>query len=353
MIFARKLNTIQKLPRINFKETTAFAYAKNYIEQETKESLSLNPSFLGLTGLKRFLHLRLFCIIKTASSISMSSKVTNMQTSASVELFIIGNEILIGDIPDTNTNWLCAQIYQLGGTVNRATMLRDIDEVIASEIRAALSRGVEVIITSGGLGPTSDDLTLQAVARAAGAATSLHKEALQMIKKQYDAMAEKGIFAQGGLNPAREKMAWLPEGASPLSNPVGTAPGVLFHVGKATIICLPGVPSELKSIFSTSLQPFIQETFRGGFSVSHTISALCNDESVMEPILSPVSVKHPKIYIKSLATTIGESPEIDITLTAAGNEKETLSALLSAAVQDLQNGLDSLGISYKKKWLTT
>ena len=272
-----------------------------------------------------------------------------MPTSASVELFIIGNEILIGDIPDTNTNWLCAQIYQLGGTVNRATILRDIDEIIATEIRAALVRGADVIITSGGLGPTADDLTLQAVARAAGVTVRLHEEARRMIKEQYDAMAEKGIFAQGGLNPAREKMAWLPEGSDPLLNPVGTAPGVLLRVGKTAIICLPGVPSELKSIFSTSLQSFIRETFHGGFSVSHTISVLCNDESVMEPILSPVSARHPKIYIKSLATTIGESPEIDITLTAAGNGEKALNALLSAAVEDLQNGLDSLGISYKKK----
>ncbi len=272
-----------------------------------------------------------------------------MSIPVSVELFIIGNEILNGDILDTNTNWLCNEINRMGGVVTRVTLLRDISDVVAAEIRAALSRGIDVIITSGGLGPTADDLTLAATAQGAGLETRLHEQALQMVKDQYDAMAARGILAQGGLNPAREKMAWLPYGASPLRNQVGTAPGVLLRTTHTTIICLPGVPSELKGIFSSSLQPFLQETFHGGISVTHTLSVLCNDESVMEPVLSPVSARHPEIYIKSLATTLGESPEIDITLTAVGSDRDTLKALLLAALQDLQSGMDSLGIKYRNK----
>lgn len=272
-----------------------------------------------------------------------------MSTPVNVEIFIIGNEILIGDILDTNTNWLCAQINHLGGAVDRVTILRDRNDVIASEIHSALGRGVDVIITSGGLGPTADDLTLAAMAQGAGLKTRLHEQALQMVKEQYDTMAAQGILAQGGLNPAREKMAWLPEGASPLKNPVGTAPGVLLHTGKTTIISLPGVPSELKGIFSTSLQPFLRETFYGGTSATHMITVSCNDESVMEPVLSSVTTRHPEIYIKSLATTLGESPEIDITLTAVGSDNEALKTLLLAALQDLQSGLNRLGISHRSK----
>lgn len=272
-----------------------------------------------------------------------------MSTPVTVELFVIGNEILIGDIQDTNTSWLCNQIHSLGGRVERVTVLRDAEDVIASEIGAALVRGADIIITSGGLGPTADDLTLAAVAKGAGCQVRLHEQARHMVKERYDELAARGIIAQGGLNPPREKMAWLPEGASPLPNAVGTAPGVLFRTGKSTIISMPGVPSELKSIFSVSLREFLQETFSGGQSVAHTISVACNDESILEPVLSKVTTEHPHIYIKSLATTLGESPRLDITLTAVGNDEEALNAMLQKALHSLTSGLTGIGIEYVDK----
>lgn len=272
-----------------------------------------------------------------------------MSSPVRVELFIIGNEILIGDIQDTNTHWLCKQINSLGGQVVRATTLRDTEETIATELQSALARDTQVIITSGGLGPTADDLTLAAVARGAGVETELHEQARQMVKERYDELAAQGVLSQGGLNPPREKMAWLPKGATPLYNSDGTAPGVMLRTTKATIISLPGVPSELKAIFSSSLQPFLNETFSGGISVTQTIAVECNDESLMEPVLSRVTSEHPHIYIKSLATTIGISREIDITLTAVGSEQSSLDCLLHTALCDLQNGLTSLGFAHRKK----
>ena len=264
------------------------------------------------------------------------------------EIFIIGNEILIGDIQDTNTHWLCKEINGLGGRVARVTVLRDVGEVIAAEVQAALARGAEVIITSGGLGPTADDLTLAAVAQGTGVELRLHEQALRMVRERYDELTAQGVLAQGGLNPAREKMAWLPPGAEPLHNPVGTAPGVLFRTGGSAIVSLPGVPSELKGIFGSSLQPFLHETFRGGTAVSRTITVACNDESLMEPVLSRVVVDHPSIYIKSLARTLGEAREIDITLTTVGSDRSVLDPLVAAAVRDLQEGLDALGIGHRE-----
>ena len=272
-----------------------------------------------------------------------------MSVPVSVELFIIGNEILTGDVQDTNTHWLCRQIHSLGGRIIRVTMLQDIGKIIAAEIHAALLRGASIIITSGGLGPTADDLTLAAIAKGTGLELQLHEQARKMVKDRYDELAAQGVLAQGGLNPPREKMAWLPVGSSPLHNPIGTAPGVLLKAGMTSIISLPGVPSELKGIFSTSLQQFLRKSFNGGLSVVHTITAACNDESVMEPVLSRVTSDHPDIYIKSLATTLGESPEIDITLTAVGNEEKLLNTMLRAALHDLQHGLTELGIEHANK----
>lgn len=177
----------------------------------------------------------------------------------------------------------------------------------------------------------------------------LHELALRMIRERYDELTAQGALTLGGLNPAREKMAWLPEGAVPVHNPVGTAPGVLFRTGQTHIISLPGVPSELKGIFSSSLQPFLLDTFRGGSSVLCTITVACNDESIMEPVLSRVVNHHPNIYIKSLARTLGESREIDIHLTSVGDDLPTLNSLLEAALDELQQGLDDLGISHREK----
>ncbi len=266
-----------------------------------------------------------------------------------VEIFIVGNEILIGDIQDTNTNWLCREISGLGGYVSRATVLRDDLDVIAAEISLALKRGPQVIFTSGGLGPTADDLTLAAVAKGAGVGVKLDENALKMVKDSYDEFFARGILDQGGLNPARGKMAWLPEGATALHNPVGTAPGVLLRVGRTCIISLPGVPSELKGIYNSSLEPFLTETFSGGISVMRAITVRCNDESILEPVLSRVVPSHPRVYIKSLARTLGETPELDISLTVAGSDRSSMETILGEALRDLREGLASIGIAYWDK----
>jgi molybdenum cofactor synthesis domain-containing protein len=261
-----------------------------------------------------------------------------------VEILVVGNEILIGDIQDTNTNWICKLINGRGGYVARATMLRDIPEEISAATRAAIGRGADILITSGGLGPTADDLTVAAVSEGAGLELRLDEKARQMVKESYDDFFARGIMAQGGLNPAREKMAWLPVGAEPLHNPVGTAPGVLVRVGKTAIICLPGVPSEFKGIITTSLEPFLRETLGDGGSLTKAMTVRCNDESILEPVLSRVVPSHPRVYIKSLARTLGETPELDITLTVTGGEADERVQLVDAAYQELRQGLNGIGI---------
>lgn len=232
---------------------------------------------------------------------------------------------------DINTHWLCKEITSLGGHVRRGSLLRDEPEALAAEVRAALDRGTDVVFTTGGLGPTADDLTLAAVARGAGGSTALttgvavrlHEKARQMVSDRYDELAAQGILAEGGLNPAREKMAYLPEGATPLHNPVGTAPGVLLKAGQTTIICLPGVPAELKGIFATSLQPFLRQTFGAGVFVERVVAAECNDESLLAPVVNRVAADHPDVYVKSWARPFGETVWLKITLSASGSDRSS------------------------------
>ncbi|WP_354625322.1 competence/damage-inducible protein A [Psychromonas sp. MME2] len=269
-----------------------------------------------------------------------------MNKTADVEILIVGNEILSGDIVDSNTNWLCKFIHQRGGAVSRVTVVPDVIEVIADAVRAAVSRQVDILFTSGGLGPTSDDLTLQAVAKGSDRDLVLHSEALELVRKQYDHFFEAGIMSQGGLNPAREKMAYLPVGSEPIINPIGTAPAVFLPLQQTTIISVPGVPSELQAIIEQSLQPFLDSVFVGGAAISKRVTVSCNDESLLESVLLPVVKNYPEIYTKSLATTIGEKPEMDIIMSISGIGEKTF--ILEKAFQELCDGLTRLGFAIKK-----
>jgi len=272
-----------------------------------------------------------------------------MRKAANVEIIIVGNEILTGDIADTNTNWLCRLVHGRGGTVTRVTVVPDVLGVVAEAIRETVSRKVDILFTSGGLGPTSDDLTLQAVAAGTDREVALHLEALEMVRQQYDHFYEQGIMAQGGLNPARQKMACLPLGGQPLFNPVGTAPGVYLQVEQTVIISVPGVPSELKGIIEQSLQQFLDQVFGEGEALSRCVAVLCNDESLLEPVLIRIVEKYPEIYTKSLATTIGENPEMNIIMTVSGIGEKKI--LLEKAFQELCDGVVTLGFSITKKYL--
>jgi len=270
-----------------------------------------------------------------------------MRKAAEVEIIIVGNEILTGDILDTNTNWICHLVHSRGGIVTRVTVIPDILNVVAKTVREAVARKSDILFTSGGLGPTSDDLTLEAVALGTDRKVALHDEALEQVRQQYDRFFKQGIMSQGGLNPARQKMACLPQGGEPLLNPVGTAPGVILQVDQTTIISVPGVPSELKGIIEQSLQGFLDQTFGEGEAMSRCVSVTCNDESLLEPVLIDIVERYPDIYTKSLATTIGESPEMDIIMTMSGiGEKHDL---IEKAFQQLCDGIVKLGFSITKK----
>ena len=270
-----------------------------------------------------------------------------MRKAAEVEIIIVGNEILTGDILDSNTNWLCQLVHGRGGIVTRVTVIPDILNIVAEAVREAVARESDIIFTSGGLGPTSDDLTLEAVAKGTDREIALHPEALEQVRKQYDRFFEQGIMSQGGLNPARQKMACLPKGAAPLHNPVGTAPGVFLQLDQTTIISVPGVPSELTSIIEQSLQDFLDQTFCEGEAISKCVGVTCNDESLLEPILVDIVKRYPDIYTKSLATTIGENPEMDIIMTISGiGEKQIM---IGQAFQELCDGIIELGFSINIK----
>lgn len=215
------------------------------------------------------------------------------------DILSIGYELLDGRVLNTNARWLAEQISGLGGKVCRIMVVGDDVGEISSVIRDSIRRGIEWIITTGGLGPTYDDVTLQGVAKAVGRELVLNRRALEMLKRKYVEFFEKGLVDSPELTPHRIKMAMLPKGAKPLENEVGTAPGVLLKCAKTRIVCLPGVPAELEDIFTKRVRPILEKNIKKICVSDRWLIIRGIPESTLAPKIEEVKSRFPNVYIKS------------------------------------------------------
>ena len=266
-------------------------------------------------------------------------------TRKTAEVFAIGNELLLGIVQDTNTHWLCRRITGLGGKVRRAFLLPDEPEVVAEELKRSLQRKPDLVVTTGGLGPTQDDKTLEAVARALDLPLEEHPQALAIVERRYRELFEQGRVDSPALTEARRKMARLPRGALALDNRVGTAPGVLLRVEDAptTLVCLPGVPSELYDIWENALQPHLERIFGKGFYLERTLVVEVNDESRLAPLLRELQRRWPQVYIKSRPRGFAEGLKILVTLAMSG-ERSAVERTLAGALSELKERLEAEGL---------
>jgi nicotinamide-nucleotide amidase len=216
-----------------------------------------------------------------------------VKKSPTAEIISVGNELLIGHTLDTNSHWIAKRFTKFGWTLQRITVLRDSLSAIKDGITGALRRKPDLLITLGGLGPTHDDMTLKGVALALKKRLALNPEALAMVKARYSALE-----ASTGLTRFRRKMATLPEGAQPLPNPVGTAPGVTVKVGSTRLVSLPGVPSEMKAIFNESVTPMLKES-KAKAPKEVSIGLVGIIESALAPALDRTRRAFPGLYFKS------------------------------------------------------
>jgi molybdopterin-biosynthesis enzyme MoeA-like protein len=260
-----------------------------------------------------------------------------------VEIVSAGNEVLIGDVLDTNTNWLCRRITERGGLVRRTVMLRDDVMTIAAEIRGALARRPAILFTVGGLGPTSDDRTLEGVALGLGVRLELHPEAERLVAAKYAEFYALGHVPFPEMNASRRKMARLPAGAEPLANPVGGAPGVLCACGDTTIVSLPGVPGELRAIFEDSFEDRFGDLFGPAYYEERSLVVATQDESAIADQLASAEAGFPEVYVKSRAKQIGSARVTHVTLSARGRDAAAVAALLEPAARQLLEQIAAAG----------
>jgi nicotinamide-nucleotide amidase len=168
----------------------------------------------------------------------------------SAEIITIGTEILLGEIVDTNTHYISRRLREQGIDLFRQTTVGDNIERIAQAIRTSLP-STDIIITTGGLGPTVDDPTRQAVALALGVETEFRQELWKQVKDRY---------SRYGRMPTEnnKRQAYVPHGAIGIENPVGTAPAFIAETNNCSIIALPGVPREMEYLMDHEVVPYLR-----------------------------------------------------------------------------------------------
>ena len=166
---------------------------------------------------------------------------------ANAEIVAIGSELLLGQIIDTNSAWMAQRLSTLGINLFYKTVVGDNPGRMKEVIGQALDRS-DLVITSGGLGPTQDDLTREIVAEATGRKLVLHQDLLEQIERRF---RRRGLI----MTANNERQAYVPEGAIPVENPNGTAPSFIVEDPRGVIFALPGVPFELKWLFDNQVMP--------------------------------------------------------------------------------------------------
>lgn len=193
----------------------------------------------------------------------MAHTVVSGAVSARAGIVVTGTEVLTGRVQDLNGPWLADRLLELGVELAHITICGDRPEDIEAQLRFLADEGVDLIITSGGLGPTADDMTVATVAKFAGRELVLDARLEAMINDIVTRlMARFPNVDADAVRASNRKQALIPEGAHPL-DPVGTAPGVVVP-GSPTIVVLPGPPRELQPMWHTALQdPALQEAIAG------------------------------------------------------------------------------------------
>jgi nicotinamide-nucleotide amidase len=251
------------------------------------------------------------------------------------EIIAIGDELTSGQRLDTNSQWLSQRLQELGVEVRFHSTVADDLEALMEVFRTATAR-CQIIVASGGLGPTADDLTREALAASAGVELQLDETALRHIEDLFQ--------RRGREMPERNRLqAMFPQGSRPIANPHGTAPGIDFEVERANgatcrVFALPGVPAELFEMWTESVAPAIMQTGGAQRVVAHRrLKCFGAGESKIESLLPDLirRGRQPSVGITAHAATI------TLRVTAAGANYEECEKLMAPTIQTIHECLDT------------
>lgn len=254
-----------------------------------------------------------------------------------IELMPVGREILTGRTHESNARWMAQRITAMGGLVRRVTVVDDNKEAIAEELQAAWKRGAHFLITTGGLGPTFDDVTMAGLAKGAGLMLELHHKPLAFVQKKYEEYYAKGHVQHPDLTPERQKMAILPKGSEWYENETGAAPGAYFRYRGMGVFALPGPPRELQPMYLAHVEPILAQTLGRRAFAEETVRTDGTDESVLTKACVELTDDIPGLHAKTNPTFFGDSKGLTITLSVWADSELSCNERMKRAKSELKN----------------
>jgi molybdenum cofactor synthesis domain-containing protein len=270
--------------------------------------------------------------------VSESSNGEAHQTSP-VEIFSIGKELLIGQIQDSNSFWLSQQITRLGGTMQRITILDDHQPSIVHALGAAASRGARTVITTGGLGPTVDDLTVASLAEMMGVGTHIDDAVVQ------DHLRRRGITIEEHTENLK-RMATIPDGAQAFPSPAGWAPLVRSEFNGCTYFSMAGPPREMEATFNRYLEEYFSSGEGAHQALTHRVY-VDMWESEVSPFLQQVMAEVPGTYCKGYIA-LSNQRFLPIDVVTRGTDESEAQANLDKALDMLEGLVKTTGRDFQR-----
>ena len=245
----------------------------------------------------------------------------------SAEIITIGTELLLGETLDTNAQSIAIGLRETGVDLFRKTTIGDNIQRIAQVIQEALQRS-QIVITTGGLGPTVDDPTRQAVALAMGVEVEYHADLWEQIIARF-----QRYNRQPTENNRRQ--AYLPAGAIAVENPVGTAPAFIFEKEDRCVISLPGVPKEMEYLLSHTVLPYLRQHYQISTVIhTRTLHTAGAGESLIDDLIGDLeALSNPTVGLAA------HSGQVDVRIVAKAESDEEAKQLIDPVEQDLRKRL--------------
>ena len=253
-----------------------------------------------------------------------------------VEILLIGRELLSGQIADGNARHVADFFTARGDQVRRVTTVDDDPVRIAGVLREILGRSPNVLVVTGGLGPTRDDCTLEAIAEVLGQPLREAAAARDMVETAYVRMHKARLTDRAGMTVTREKLCRLPVGTTPVANPFGVAPGMAARMpGGTHIFALPGKPEEMRPMLAAAVDA-IRELAAHGHRARQEIEAPLPDESVIAPLLERLSAEFPQVTLTTRTVGSGKkSARVLITVESVAATPEEANGDVAGTIRRL------------------
>ena len=253
------------------------------------------------------------------------------------EIITIGDEILYGQIVDTNSQWMSAELDKAGIKIVRKTTIGDTEAEITQALKEAESRA-EIILMTGGLGPTNDDLTKPTLTKYFNTKLAMHEEALANLQSIHDKLGKK-------ITPLNRKQAELPIACEIVPNKMGSASGMWFNKENKTIVSMPGVPHEMKRMMTNYIIPQLQEKYKTPFIYHKLVKTVGIGESDLAILIEEWEKNLPEhiklAYLPSLAL-------VKLRLTAFGENRDKLKNDVEEQIESLKLIANKFIFGYNK-----